>query len=76
MHINSVFLDSMNLSGLGEVIVDFFSWIFIILGFVILVLLLIALIYTHKSYREGKKSKNVLNRAIIMNIVFDSIYLI
>ena len=71
---NSVFIDVMNLSGLGELIENFLWYLFITLGLVISVLLLIALFYIKNQYNAGEKSKRVYTTAIIMNIVFDVLF--
>ena len=71
-----VFLDMMNLDGLGESISNFFAVVFTAVGFVIAVLLMSALINTHREYKIGNKTKQNLINAIICNIVFDVLYVI
>ncbi|MBO4920832.1 MAG: hypothetical protein J5372_02835 [Lachnospiraceae bacterium] len=71
-----VFLDMMNLDGLGESISNFFAVVFTAVGFVIAVLLMSALINTNREYKIGNKTKQNLINAIICNIVFDVLYVI
>ena len=71
-----VFLDMMNLDGLGESISNFFAVVFTAVGFVIVVLLMSALINTNREYKIGNKTKQNLINAIICNIVFDVLYVI
>ena len=71
-----VFLDVMNFDGIGEAIGSFFTNVFAVLGFVIAVMLLSALSYTHKEYKKGNKTKKNLINAIIFNVVFDTLYVI
>ena len=76
MNLNNVFLDVLNLSGIDKQIGPFFTVFFAVLGFSIFILLLIVLFSTKNKYAKGIKSKSVYRTAIIMNLIYDVIYVL